>query len=161
MVKIAKYHKRIIVSGDVIEVYEYQNGVYDGYTENRPGRSVEADEEGKILNRAKSTNRSKNNFRREVNANAGQYKHKDKFVTLTLAEEIPLQEAYRVLSKYHKRLEYRVYGKNAGELRYHSPRVWRKKGKVALPCNLLRIATDAQPCIKQNLVAWLGKDKKH
>lgn len=76
-------HKRAIVCGKVIELFDYEKPVVKNYVAKHKGRAGQAftDEETKAENRKKVTNRARKNVRRYANANTDL----DKFITLTFA----------------------------------------------------------------------------
>lgn len=76
-------HKRAIVSGNVIELFEYEKPVVKNYQGKNRGRANQAftDEETKKENRKKVTNRARMKVRRYANANQDMRK----FITLTFA----------------------------------------------------------------------------
>ena len=107
-----KYKKKFIVSGDILELYEYENDIYTDYDlskfRNHPGRcnSSITDEDTKKMNRAKTSNRSARNVRRLVNSNIEEY---SKFVTLTFRDDVKdLKEANYIFKKFKQRLDYQL-----------------------------------------------------
>ena len=125
-----KYKKKFIVSGDILELYEYENDIYTDYDlskfRDHPGRcnSSITDEDTKKMNRAKTSNRSARNVRRLVNSNIEEY---SKFVTLTLEEDIrELKDANYIFKKFKQRLEYQL----KINLKYLCVPEFTKKGRV-------------------------------
>ncbi len=124
-----KYRKKYIVSGDIIECYEYENNIYKGYEmsyfeREHTGRRSEASEEVKKENRAKSSSRAKRTVRRLVNANI---EGSSKFVTLTFAEDIKdLKQANYIFKKFKQRLEYQM----KIDIKYLCVPEFTKKGRV-------------------------------
>ena len=107
-----KYKKKFIVSGDILELYEYENDIYTDYDlskfRDHPGRcnSSITDEDTKKMNRAKTSNRSARNVRRLVNSNIEEY---SKFVTLTFRDDVKdLKEANYIFKKFKQRLDYQL-----------------------------------------------------
>ncbi|NLA96514.1 MAG: Rep protein, partial [Clostridiaceae bacterium] len=101
------YNEKIIKSGNVIEVYKYENRVQYGFekTENKYGRICVASAENKEINREKVVNRARTSIRRLVNANVTP---RSKFVTLTFKEDIKdLRQANYEFEKFIKRLKYK------------------------------------------------------
>lgn len=100
------YSKKVIVSGDLIEVYEYANPVLEGYDikeYHECGRSYEATEVDKEINRDKVFNRAKRNVKRLINSNIEEY---SKFITLTFKEHVTeVKAANYEFKKFRQRLE--------------------------------------------------------
>lgn len=123
---------KVIISGNVIEVYEYEKSVYKGYKSNG-GRNKEADEEGKEKNRKDTLRRARQEVRRIVNANVGAYGEHctSKFLTLTFGDNITdLDKAHYEYKKFIQRMNYLVYGKKSGWLRYTAVPEFQKRGAV-------------------------------
>lgn len=109
------YTKKIIRSGDIVEVFEYEIPVRTGIFLNPSGRAPEATEANKIINRYKIQKRAKKMLRRLVNGNAGQYQdargrpYLPKFYTLTFAENITcLADSNYEWKKFIQRLNYHI-----------------------------------------------------
>jgi hypothetical protein len=109
---LKKYKKKFIVSGDILELYEYENDIYTDYDlskfRDHSGRcnSSITDEDTKKMNRAKTSNRSARNVRRLVNSNIEEY---SKFVTLTFRDDVKdLKEANYIFKKFKQRLDYQL-----------------------------------------------------
>lgn len=125
-----KYKKKYIVSGDIIELYEYENEIYTDYDlgkfREHTGRqnSSITDEETKKNNREKSSSRSAKNVRRLVNSNI---EKNSKFVTLTFEDDIrELKDANYIFKKFKQRLEYQL----KINLKYLCVPEFTKKGRV-------------------------------
>jgi len=127
------YDGKIIISGDVLEIFEYSKGIFKGYV-NEYGRrgNGEITDEQKAENRERSLKRARKEFMRTVNANVGQYGDiRPKFVTFTFADNVQdLKEANKIWSKFIKRLNYKVYGKKCSELRYGVVPQFQERGAV-------------------------------
>jgi len=83
------YNKKIILSGDYVEVYDYEKPVwYDHNGNGNGGRSVEADKDGKLRNRHITLARGKKTVRRLIEANEGKHGNRDISITLTFDEHI-------------------------------------------------------------------------
>lgn len=96
---------KYVISGNIIEVYEYGNGYLKDYKENKGSgrkkgvKSVEYED-----NRAKVLQRAKKTLRRRINANANDL---NKFVTLTFKEnEKDLDYCNYEFKKFIERLKY-------------------------------------------------------
>jgi hypothetical protein len=118
-----KSNHKIIKSGHVIEVYEYQYPVYLGEDKTKgsnPKRSRENREEEYKLRRG---TRALNNIRRVALSNFSQ---KDKFLTLTFRENLKdIEVANKELDKFLKRLRRRH-----PELKYISAVQFQKRGAI-------------------------------
>lgn len=105
------YNRKLIISGNVLEFYAYEKSIVKGYKKdpaNAPGRSVEASDEDKQINRALVLSRAQKRVRRLINANNG---NDTKFLTLTFAENLQdLDKANGHFNRFIKRLQYR-FGK--------------------------------------------------
>lgn len=118
--------KKAVISGNVIEFYEYQKPVFKDYQikssgtgqdENEQAVKIVSDDE-KLKNRAEVQYRAKKMLRRLINANTGQYKDVDgniittKFLTLTFAEnQQNLSLANKQFKTFIQRLNYKIYGR--------------------------------------------------
>lgn len=135
---IRHYDGKMIRSGDIIEIYQYSNGVYKGVVSNNNGRKGNGNtsDEDKAKNREISLNRARKEFMRTVNANVGRYGDiKPKFVTFTFSDNIKdLKEANQVWRNFIRRLNYRVYGTNCRELQYGVVPQFQKRGAVHYHC---------------------------
>ena len=78
---------KVIVSGDVVELYDYENPVFKGYKSNG-GRDKVADDESKEKNRKDTLRRARQDLRHTVNANVWAYGEHcpPKFLTLTFGD---------------------------------------------------------------------------
>ena len=101
------YSKKVVVSGSIIEVYEYDKIQKRGYTikKKREKKGQLEFELDKIkIKRMDSVNRTRTLIRRLINANP----ELNKFITLTFAENITdITFANRYFSKFIMRLKYR------------------------------------------------------
>lgn len=137
-------HKRFVKSGNVIEIYEYEKPVLEGYQNKNVslGRQGSATDDEKKENRGKVLNRAKRDLRRKINANSGELK---KFITLTFKEnETNLDYCNYEFKKFIERLKYwnkRVKGK---PLKYVCVVEFQKRGAVHyhLLANLKYISND-------------------
>jgi len=109
---IKSYMSKVIVSGDIVEFYEYDSPVLIGYEDTKKdsnGREVEANEENKKINRAKALTRARRDLRRLVNSNINKYDIESKFVTLTFSAHVTTFEvANYEFKKFRQRLEYEL-----------------------------------------------------
>ena len=101
------YDKKVVISGNVIEVYEYEESVLYGYKDTKKkskGRQAVASDEDKYKNREKVLSRARRDLRRIINSNIEEY---SKFVTLTFKENVQdLDIANYEFKKFIQRLNY-------------------------------------------------------
>ena len=106
---INSYKRKIIISGNIVEVYEYDKPILEGYTDakkNSKGRQAVANDENKELNRVKVLSRARRDLRRLINSNVDIYGVPAKFVTLTFKDDIEdLKKANSEFTKFIKRLK--------------------------------------------------------
>lgn len=111
---VNEYGTKIIQSGKVLEIYEYQKPIKRGYSGGKGGRKkeiikseeLEETEENKEINREKVLNRARRDLRRIVNSNI---ELNSKFLTLTFAENITdVESANYEFKKFVKRLNYNL-----------------------------------------------------
>lgn len=127
-----QFHRRVFVTGNVIEMYEYEKPVFKGISKKRTGRANApfTSEEIKNDNRAKTARRARTTVRRTVNANP----QLNKFLTLTFAENITdLDYARYEFDKFIKRIKTRFKG-----FQFVNVVEFQKRGAVHfhLLCNL-------------------------
>lgn len=135
---IKKIIRKAVISGNIVEFYEYEKPILKGYENKAPGRaSGKATDEEKALNRLKTQQRAKKSLRRLINANTGQYKDKHgnvyttKFLTLTYAENMQdLKTSNNQFMKFIKRLNYKLYGKGKSKLKYVVAIEFQNRGAI-------------------------------
>ena len=133
---IERVTKKIIQSGDVIEVYEYSEGYLKGYklTENEiNNRRRSTDDIDEIDSRERSLKRAKANLRRLINANVGRHgkEFTAKFLTLTFKENIQdIEQANYEFKKFIKRLNYKLYKTKKANLKYTCVVEFQKRGAI-------------------------------
>lgn len=125
---------KAIISGDVIEFYEYQKPYYKDYevkngSRGRKKGSVSSESDN---NRAKVLQRAKKNLRRIINSNAYQYKGvTTKFLTLTFKENVKdIPAANKEFKKFVKRVNYNVFGTKKARLKYSGVIEFQKRGAI-------------------------------
>jgi hypothetical protein len=107
------YKGKIVVSGDIVQVYEYQK-VRAGSV--RAGRKTEKEKpqeqktgELSYTTRIDNAQRAISQCKRVINSNAGKSPYSDKFVTLTFKEEeTDLTRCNNLFKCFIKRLEYNI-----------------------------------------------------
>lgn len=119
-------YKKLVVSGNVAELYEYEQPTIKGYTRQRIGRANEnmTDEKTKIENRKKTRIRARQSVSRLVNANASRM---DKFITLTFKDNVTdIRQANKEFKKFIQRLNYNTKGR----LMYIAVIEFQKRGAI-------------------------------
>lgn len=133
---VNSYSKKIIVSGDVVEVYEYSEPILEGYNiknYHKCGRCFEASEEDKQINRGKVFSRAKRDVRRLINANIGEF---SKFITLTFRENMTdIKKANYEWKKFKQRLETKIGYK----LQYLAVIEFQKRGAIHYHCVMFNL----------------------
>jgi len=132
---IERVYKKIIYSGDVVEVYEYDKGYLKGYENNNAdtGRKSDYKSENYEEHRKQVLQRSKKNLRRLINANVGQYgkEFTAKFLTLTFKDNVKdLDKANYEFEKFIKRLNYHCFGTKKANLKYTCVVEFQKRGAI-------------------------------
>lgn len=126
------YDKKIIKSGNVFEVYEYENKICKGFKSNG-GRhhQVSTSEEDKAHNRDKVLANARKDIRRIVNSNFNQYGQISKFLTLTFADHVTdIDMANSEFQLFIKRLNYNVFNSKKAVLKYTVVPEFTKAGRV-------------------------------
>ena len=98
---------KMVISGKIIEFYEYEKGYLKGYKDKTltTGRQEDYESENKDDNRQKAMQRAKTNIRRLINANSDDF---GKFLTLTFEKnETDLDYCNYEFEKFIKRLKYK------------------------------------------------------
>lgn len=126
--------KKVVISGDIIEIYEYGRSYGKGFEGKNPnGRGSEASQEDKEINRDKVSSRARKTVRRLINSNIGAYGQDftSKFLTLTFADNIcdPKIANYE-FTKFIKRMNYEIFDSKKANLRYVAVIEFTKKGRV-------------------------------
>lgn len=102
------YQRKLVVSGDIAELYVYEEPVFRGLSSRAGKRSKCTDKQQKMLHRQQSAWRARRIVRRLVNANADELQ---KFVTLTFAENVTsVEQANACFEAFIKRLKRRYPG---------------------------------------------------
>lgn len=121
--------KKIIISGDILEVYEYENGYILGRRDNNEKsntKSLNYEE-----NRKKTLQRARANLKRIINSNIGMYGVKPKFLTLTFKENIQdLNIAHYEFKKFIQRVNYEIFKSKKSFLKYTAVVEFQKRGAI-------------------------------
>jgi len=131
-------HKKMIVSGDFIELFEFQERIMYGSEDRKSSRSyIGIKKENTLENRQRSLETAKGNLKRLINANAGKWEDKygrwfmPVFLTLTFAENITdIKEANRIFSKFKQRLDYEITKTKRSYLKYVGIIEFQKRGAI-------------------------------
>ena len=130
------YDKKVIISGNVIEVYEYEKSVHFGYKDTRKnskGRGSIASADDKEKNREKVLSRARKDLRRIINCNIQKY---SKFLTLTFKDNVQdLDYANNEFKNFIKRLNYH-YGI---KIKYTAVIEFQKRGAIHYHCILYNL----------------------
>ena len=135
---IERVLKKIVQSGDIIEIYEYEKGYLKGYKltdseKEKNGRLKGEKSNNYEEHRKQVLQRAKKNLRRLINANVGQYgkEFAAKFLTLTFKENIKdLDKANYEFEKFIKRLNYHCFGTKKANLKYTCVVEFQKRGAI-------------------------------
>ncbi|WP_052585065.1 rolling circle replication-associated protein [Anoxybacillus thermarum] len=134
------YNAKVIVAGNVIELYEYEKEIRtgkDSYMDKPVGRKGKRkeglewiDEDMKATrekNRADALQRARKNLRRLINANVDAWAERVKFFTLTFKENVQdIKMANYEFKKFRQRLEYHLELK----LKYVAVIEFQKRGAI-------------------------------
>ena len=130
------YDKKVIIAGNVIEVYEYEKCVHFGYKDTRKnskGRGSIASADDKEKNREKVLSRARKDLRRIINCNIQKY---SKFLTLTFKDNVQdLDYANNEFKNFIKRLNYH-YGI---KIKYTAVIEFQKRGAIHYHCILYNL----------------------
>ena len=135
---IERVYKKIVYSGDVVEVYEYDKGYLRGYeltdSEKRNNGRLKGEKSDNYQEHRKQVlQRAKKNLRRLINANVGQYgkEFTAKFLTLTFRDDVKdLDKANYEFMKFIKRLNYHCFGTKKANLKYTCVVEFHKSGVI-------------------------------
>lgn len=149
-------NKKIIVSGKIIEVFEYEKGYLKGFElkeDNKVGKGRKRDlQSGNYTeHRQQVLQRAKTNLRRIINANVGAYGKENtcKFLTLTFADNVQdLKAANYEFKKFINRLNYNIFKSKKGILKYSVVVEFQKRGAIHYHVILYNI-----PYVKANDLA--------
>lgn len=101
---IKKTNKKLVISGDMIELYLYEKPLFYNFPNEK--KDYKKESKNQEERRYFSIKRSRDKIRRLCNANAYAYPHKPKFLTLTFKEEITdLKEARKYYSKFIRKIK--------------------------------------------------------
>ena len=133
---IERVYKKIVQSGDVIEIYEYEKGYLKGYelTDNEKNGRLKGEKSNNYEEHRKQVlQRAKKNLRRLINANHGQYgdQFTSKFLTLTFKDDVKdIDKANYEFTKFIQRLNYYCFGTKKANLKYTCVIEFHKSGVI-------------------------------
>lgn len=138
MFKIAHVKSKIVISGKIVEVYDYDRGYSVGYTLNdkdksNRGRRIDYTSDEYEVNRDKVLSRARKDLRRIVNSNVDAYgdEFTTKFVTLTFRDNVTdLKLANYEFKKFMQRLNYHMFGVKKSNIKYSVVPEFQKRGAV-------------------------------
>lgn len=131
-------NKKIVVSGNIIEVYQYEKGYLKGYNlsegeKERKGRKMDFKSDNYEIHRKQVLQRAKRDLRRIINANVNQYGEQftAKFLTLTFADNIQdLKVANKEFMLFIKRLNYKLFNTKKSIIKYSAVVEFQKRGAI-------------------------------
>lgn len=129
---IEAVNSRVVISGSIIEYYQYEHAVFKGVKSNSIGRSGTARDENKVKNREDVLRRARQAIRRTVNSNVWAYGDcSPKFLTLTFADNITdIKTANYEFTKFIQRLNYSVFGVKTSCLKYTVVIEFQQRGAI-------------------------------
>ena len=130
-------YKKLIISGNVAELYEYQYPLVMGISRKICGRgnAKHTDSITKAENRKKTQYRARKQVSRLINSNASEMK---KFVTLTFADNITdIKKANKCFKTFIQRLNYYLKKTNKTKIKYVAVIEFQQRGAIHyhLLCN--------------------------
>lgn len=125
---VTRYKKRLIKSGHVYELIEYEKEIIKGMSNNNNGRRSEASQDDSERHRRNTVSKASKTIRRLINANADAWGQEPKFLTLTFAENVQdIKTANYEFKKFRQRLEYQLKLKS---LKYVVVIEFQKRGAI-------------------------------
>jgi hypothetical protein len=129
------YGAKVVMSGHVVEIYEYERDIKTGKDNKDGSKSVGragkgANEEDREKNRQIVLSRAKREVRRLINSNVDVWGEKPKFFTLTFAENVTdIKWANNEFKKFRQRLSRHIWG-CPNNLKYVAVIEFQKRGAV-------------------------------
>jgi len=130
-----KYGAKVVMSGHIVELYEYEKDIKTGKDNKDGSKSVgragkNASDEDKEKNREIALSRSKREVRRLINSNVDAWGEKPKFFTLTFRENVTdIKWANKEFKKFRQRLS-RYIWRESNNLKYVAVIEFQKRGAV-------------------------------
>lgn len=130
--------EKIVISGNIVEVYKYEKGYLKGFTlsdserENK-GRRSDYMSDNYTEHRKQALQRASRDLRRLINANVNQYgkEFTAKFVTLTFGENVTdLKIANKEFRLFIERLNYQLFKTKKANIKYSVVVEFQKRGAI-------------------------------
>ena len=132
-------NKKLIISGNIIEIFEYEEEFLHGKIENKT-QNINTNINKNINtleNRQRSIEHAQRKLKRLVNANARQWKDINGrpfmpiFLTFTFAENMQdIKKANYLFTKFKQRMDYEITKKKKSYLKYIAIIEFQKRGAV-------------------------------
>lgn len=151
---------KVIISGGIVEVYNYSNGYLKGYTlsdEERAskGRKSDYKSDNYTEHRKQVLQRASRDLRRLINTNSGAYGEQftTKFLTLTFGDNFQdIKCANYEFKKFMQRLNYQVFNTKKSNIKYSAVLEFQARGAIHYHVVIYNI-----PYIKYDkFVKWWG-----
>lgn len=125
--KLVRYsHCRLVISGDIVELYEYERPVYSNFPPAEKSRGSGIKTKPTDSRRIDHLRRTRQTIRRTISTNATAWGAVPVFITYTFAENISdLKTANAYWQQYKKKLKYHY-----GKLKYLVVVEFQKRGAI-------------------------------
>lgn len=164
---IERVSQKIIYSGDIIEVFDYEKGYLKGYeikeSNNTQGRKKDFKSEDYDIHRKQVLSRAKSTLRRLINSNHKQYGNQftSKFLTLTFGDNVTdLDHAHYEFEKFIKRLNYLIFNSKKSNIKYNAVVEFQERGAIHYHIIIYNIPYTRQNVIQEtwgNGYVWINK----
>lgn len=137
--KLNRYNKKVVKSGNILEIYEYEIPQVNGYKKPKKDFCYTngSSPENQLENRRRVANRARREVRRIVNANEDNNDGNSlKFVTFTFAENIT---DFRIANYEWKKFRQRLERKLLIKLKYLTVIEFQKRGAIHYHCIFFNI----------------------
>jgi len=158
--KVELVKEKVVISGNIVEVYKYEHGYLKGYKLNGAERENKGRKRGyKSDNyeehRKQALQRAKRDLRRIINSNVGAYGEQftAKFLTLTFRDNIQdLKAANKEFMLFIKRLNYQLFNTKKANVKYSAVVEFQERGAIHYHVVIYNI-----PYVKYDkFVEWWG-----
>lgn len=134
--KLSNYAKKLVKSGEILELFEYAKPIWLGYEREKPPEGLYLPSDGRYRN--KSMHRARTNLMRSINANIDQYFNTEtgevypySYFVATFKDNVQdLTEANYKAKKFIQRLNYHVYGRKCAGLKYSNVPEFQERGAI-------------------------------
>lgn len=136
--KVELVTEKIVISGNIVEVYKYEKGYLKGFTlsdaqrENK-GRKVDYKSDNYTEHRKQALQRAGRDLRRLINCNVNAYgkQFTSKFLTLTFDKNVQdLEYANKEFMLFIKRLNYQLFKTKKANVKYSVVIEFQKRGSI-------------------------------